>query len=139
MCFIERTKNCHFVNCYRVLKNIRFGLFSGLSLLCERVSPKNWKIYKHSLKMNNYYPYLYINIWHVRWMSGRGQNDPLLFAKHPKIGHYANFFHMLNGSQSRKPLRCKGYRRSLYKYIIPDFVYDCPLKYREFLKIFLGT
>lgn len=57
---IERTKNCHFVNCYRVPKNIRFGLFSELSLLCERANPRNWKIYKYSLKMNNYYPYLYI-------------------------------------------------------------------------------
>ena len=71
-------------------------------------------------------------------MSGRGQNDPLLFTKHLKIGYYANFFHMLNGSRARKPLWRKGYRRSPYKYIIPDFVHECPLKYREFLKIFLG-
>lgn len=63
MHFIERVKNCHFVNCYRVLKNIRFGPFSELSLLCERANPKNWKICKYSLKMNNYYPHLYINIW----------------------------------------------------------------------------
>ena len=60
MHFIERVKNCRFVNCYGVLKNIRFELFSELSLLCERTNPKNWKIYKYSLKMNNYYPHLYI-------------------------------------------------------------------------------
>lgn len=60
MHFIERTKNCHFVNRYGVLKNIRFGLFSEPSLLCERVNPRNWKICKYSLKMNNYYPHLYI-------------------------------------------------------------------------------
>lgn len=72
-------------------------------------------------------------------MYSRGQNNPLLFTKHPEIGHYANFFHMLNGTKTRKPLRHKGYRRPPYKYIIPEFVYECPLKYREFLKIFLGA
>lgn len=60
MRFPKPVQNCHFVNRYRVLKNIRFGLFSSLSLLCERVNPRNWKICKYSLKMNNYYPYLYI-------------------------------------------------------------------------------
>ena len=45
---------------------------------------------------------------------------------------------MLNGSKTRKPLGLKGYRRPPYKYIIPKIMYDCPLKYREFLKIFLG-
>lgn len=39
---------------------------------------------------------------------------------------------MLNGTKTRKPLGHKGYRRPPYKYIIPEFMYDCPLKYREF-------
>lgn len=127
MHFIERVKNCHFANCYRVPKNIRFGTFSELSLLCERVNPKDWKICKYSLKMNNYYPYLYI----IYGMFG-------VCMDVDKIGHYTNFFHMLNGDKARKPLRRKGYRRPPYKYIIPKIVYDCPLKYREFLKKVLG-